>query len=57
MNIQKMPCVCICGHHFDGELVVQAPIKLFVASIDALRCPKCGGDSKKISLLPGKAKD
>lgn len=42
MKISKMRLTCKCGHVFDGEIVVDAPMAVALASMKAIRCPKCG---------------
>lgn len=42
MNIDKMRCTCKkCSHVFDAEIVVNCPISVAAASMEAVRCPKC----------------
>lgn len=39
-----------CGSNFVGEIVVNCPMPVSIASMRTLRCPHCGGDSKKIFM-------
>lgn len=49
MTIQKLRLTCeSCKHVFDGEIVVDCPIPVAVASMKSVRCPKCSG--KKVGL-------
>lgn len=42
MNIQQQRCTCHrCGEVFDAETVINAPIALCLASLEAVTCPKC----------------
>ena len=41
MKISTIRLTCKCGHVFDGELVVEAPIAVALVSMKAIRCPKC----------------
>lgn len=51
MNIQKVGVTCAsCGHAFDGEIVVDAPISVALESMRALRCPVCRSGSDKLLL-------
>jgi hypothetical protein len=43
MKIQRERMVCPCGHRFEGELIVEAPIPVAAAAMKAIRCPKCSG--------------
>lgn len=45
-----------CETGFDHEVVVDAPVEVFTASLRAVYCPNCGADCKHIGLggaLPG----
>ena len=42
MTISTIRLTCQCGHVFDAEIVTEAPISVAVASMKAVRCPKCG---------------
>lgn len=45
MRIDTLRVSCLkktCGHVFDAEIVVEAPVSVAMASIAAIRCPKCG---------------
>lgn len=42
MKIDKQRFTCKCGQVFDGDLVVDAPIAVVIASMRAVRCPACG---------------
>ncbi len=43
MQVTKERLTCKCGHVFDAEVVTDAPIAVWKASIEAIRCPACGG--------------
>lgn len=45
-HFQPMPMSCKCGHQWTGHLAVQVEVSVFVASIRAIRCPKCGNGPK-----------
>jgi hypothetical protein len=43
MTITTIRLTCgDCKHVFDGETVVDCPVDLAMASMRAIRCPKCG---------------
>ena len=42
MKIAPIHLTCKCGHVFNGEIVIKAPISVMLASMKAIRCPKCG---------------
>ena len=43
MKIDKIRVTCTpCGHVFDAEIVVDAPIAVAAASMSAISCPQCG---------------
>lgn len=42
MTITKQRVTCKCGHVFDAE-IVAGPIIVALASMEAIRCPECGG--------------
>jgi hypothetical protein len=42
MKISQVRLTCKCGNVFDAEVVVEAPISVFIASMESVRCPKCG---------------
>jgi predicted Zn-ribbon and HTH transcriptional regulator len=45
MRIEALRCTCLkCGHVFDAEVVMGAPVSVVCASIKAVRCPKCYSD-------------
>ena len=45
MTISKLRCTCkSCAGVFDAEIVTDAPVEVAVASMKAVRCPKCGSD-------------
>ena len=50
MRIQKQVTVCKCGHRFDAEVIVDAPIELFLKSLKSVRCPQCCGGYRKLSF-------
>jgi len=43
MTITKQRVACRCGHVFDADMV-SGPIAVAVASMQAVRCPECGGN-------------
>lgn len=46
MTIAQQRCTCGgCSHVFDAEVVVNAPIDVTIASMQAIRCPSCGSDN------------
>jgi hypothetical protein len=51
MKIVEQRMMCHCGHVFEAELVLDAPVALAVASMKFVRCPKC--HSKKVYLGGG----
>jgi uncharacterized Zn finger protein len=40
-----------CKNEFEHEVVDQAPVAVWAASIRAVKCPKCGANSKSVSFL------
>lgn len=51
MRIENQEFICNikkCGTEFWREIVLDCPIPVFVASLKAVTCPKCG--SRKIAL-------
>lgn len=43
MTVEKLRVTCQkCKHVFDAEIVVNAPISVAIASMEAVRCPQCG---------------
>ena len=43
MRIEHQRLTCKCGHVFEAETVADAPIEVWIASMRACHCPKCGG--------------
>lgn len=53
MKIQRLTMICQankCDHEFRGEVVVECPVQVALASMKALRCPKCGSRNLAIQL-------
>jgi Zn finger protein HypA/HybF involved in hydrogenase expression len=51
MRISEKLFDCLkCGHLFQAELVLEAPASVTVASMKAVRCPKCGAHGRYIGL-------
>jgi hypothetical protein len=49
MISEKWPAKCEpCGQAFAAEIIVNAPINVSVASMNAVRCPKCNAGPKGI---------
>lgn len=45
MTISSVRCTCgSCQHVFDAEVVANAPLAVSIASMESIRCPKCGSD-------------
>lgn len=45
MKIAEQRITCKkCKHVFDSEIVLEAPIAVTIASMNAIRCPACGSD-------------
>lgn len=42
MVISKERFTCKCKHVFDAQVVTHAPFDVTIASMKAVRCPKCG---------------
>lgn len=58
MRIQETPLHCIkCKHEWIGELVVDAPVKVAVASIQSVSCPACGAGTRSVSFGRGDVPD
>lgn len=53
MTITEQRVTCKCGHVFEAELVTHAPLAVSIASMNAVRCPKCGAGAKDIGLGGG----
>ena len=54
MTISRERVTCTCGHVFDAEMVINAPIEVAIASMKAVRCEKCGsGEISFGGALPG----
>ena len=54
MNITTNRMTCLkCAHVFEAELVMNAPVKVSIASMKAVRCPACGAGSDKVTLGGG----
>jgi uncharacterized protein (UPF0212 family) len=52
MEIHKTPMRCVsCDHHFEAETVVKAPVNVYLASLKALSCPKCGAGFHSIAFV------
>jgi hypothetical protein len=51
MRIQETAVHCLaCKHEWRAEMIVEAPVKLCIASIRELSCPTCGAGPKKIAF-------
>lgn len=51
MNIQSQRCTCQrCKEVFDAEVVMNAPIALYLASLEAVKCPFCGAGHSKVGF-------
>jgi hypothetical protein len=51
MKIQETPLRCKkCDTRFVGEVVLPAPIEVYLASLKAQRCPKCGADFMSLAF-------
>lgn len=51
MTVQTIRVHCMvkkCGQVFDAEIAVECPVEVAVASMKAVRCPKCG--SRKVGM-------
>ena len=46
---RRMTCTA-CRHVFEAELVENAPVAIFLASLKSVRCPNCGVGYKKIGF-------
>jgi len=45
VRIDKIRCTCeACHEVFDAEVVVDCPVDVAIASMQAVRCPKCYSD-------------
>lgn len=54
MGIQLTAFHCLkCKHEWIGEIVVNAPLSVAMASIKALQCPMCGANSKNVAFGRG----
>lgn len=52
MTVTQQRMTCKCGHVFEAE-VVDAPIAVTLASMKAVRCPRCGAGSNEIGIGGG----
>jgi DNA-directed RNA polymerase subunit RPC12/RpoP len=49
--VQTTPLRCLsCHHEWIGELVMDAPANVVIASMRVLRCPNCGAGWKRVVL-------
>lgn len=55
-GISKQRMSCKCGEVFDAEVVMPAPINVYLASAEAIHCPACGLGWKHL-FLGGAHKD
>ena len=54
MRIVETPVHCIkCSHEWVAQVVEDAPVAVWTASIKAIQCPACGAVSKQIALGRG----
>lgn len=50
-EIQKSQMRCgKCNHLFSGDIIVNCPIDVYLASLKAQRCPSCGAGYKKLLM-------
>lgn len=47
---QPMPISCKCGHVFAEHLLTNVDVRVWLAQIKTMHCPKCGGGYRKLSL-------
>lgn len=40
----------VCGHIWDGWQPCNVPIPVWIATIDNLRCPRCGVGPERLTL-------
>lgn len=58
MRIQETAVHCVaCKHEWLADMIVEAPISVYTASIQALHCPACGSGFKKIAFGRGDVPD
>jgi len=51
MRVQMTPLRCLqCHHEWAGELIVDAPANVLIASMKALHCPECHVGWKRVAL-------
>lgn len=51
MNIQSQRCTCQrCKEVFDAEVVMNAPIAVYLASLEAVKCPSCGAGHGEVGF-------
>ena len=50
--MQPTPLRCLaCRHEWTGELVMDAPASVLIASMRILHCPECHVGWKRVALL------
>lgn len=58
MRIQEDVVHCTaCRHEWMAQMVTDAPVEVFTASIHALRCPGCGAGARQIAFGRGDVPD
>jgi hypothetical protein len=51
MRIEHAPMRCMaCKHEWLAETVIEAPVAVWVASVNAIRCPKCGAGPDEVAF-------
>ena len=51
MRIQPQKFRCgKCDYRWTGEIVVDCPVNLYLASLKAIQCPNCDTGTKKIFM-------
>lgn len=49
-SFEPKPLSCRCGHEWTGHLPVNVTVTIWIAHVEDLICPSCGGGFKKIML-------
>lgn len=58
MRVQKTPLHCTkCKEEWIGELILDAPVKVAAAVMQALHCPKCGAGARSVAFGRGDVPD
>lgn len=51
MRVQATPLLCqACGRKWVGELIMEAPADVVIASMKALHCPDCHVGWQRIAM-------